>query len=91
MKELVEEYLLVCESNGHSPATLQTTKTILNQFIRFVGDVDVVDIDTRTLRRWLLEQQKTCKANTINTKIITVRSFFNWLCEEEIIDHNPIY
>lgn len=89
MSELVEEYLLVCESNGHSPATLQTTKTILNQFIRFVGDVNVVVIDTRTLRRWILEQQKTCKANTINTKIITVRSFFNWLCEEEIIDHNP--
>lgn len=62
MRELMEEYLLVCESNGHSPATLQTTKTILNQFIRFVGDVDVAAIYTRTLRRWILEQQNTCKA-----------------------------
>lgn len=82
--------LVVCVSNGHSPATLQTTKPVLNQYNRFVCDVDVVSIDTRTLRRWLLEQRKTCKANAINTKIITVRSFFNWLCEEEIIDNNPL-
>ncbi|MCM2531657.1 tyrosine-type recombinase/integrase [Neobacillus pocheonensis] len=89
MRSLAEEYLLVCESNGHSTATLQTTKVIINQFIKYVGDIDVIDVDTGLLRRWILEQKKTCKANTINTKIICVRSFFNWLVEEEIIDGNP--
>lgn len=89
MNSLVEEYLLVCDSNGHSTATLQTTKVILNQFIKYIGDIDVTDVDTGLLRRWILEQKKTCKANSINTKIICVRSFFNWLVEEEIIDGNP--
>jgi integrase/recombinase XerD len=89
LKELVEEYLMVCQSNGHSPATQGTTKTILNQFIRFVGNVTVNDVDSSLLRRWRIEEQKRCKATTINTKHICIRSFFNWLVEEEIIDSNP--
>src|SRR5213080_5018979 len=89
MRSLAEEFLLVCESSSHSIATLQTTKVILNQFIKYAGEIDITDVDTGLLRRLILEQKKTCKANTINTKIICVRSFFNWLLEEEIIDGNP--
>jgi integrase/recombinase XerD len=89
MKNLAEEYLMVCDSNGHSTTTLQTNKVIINQFIKFVGNVEVEDIDTGLLRKWILEQKKTCKHTTINTKIISVRSMFNWLVEEEIIDSNP--
>jgi integrase/recombinase XerD len=89
MKELLEEYLMVCESNGHSPNTVQQNKVVLNQFIRLVDDVNVTEVDTMTIRKWRIDQQKRCKANTINTKHIIIRSFYNWLVEEEVIDSNP--
>jgi integrase/recombinase XerD len=92
MKDLAEEYLLVCEADGYTVQTVLQKRMLLNQFIRYCNQNEVEDVEEITsafLRKWIIDQKKRCTANSINGKIQHIRPFFNWLKEEEIIDKNP--
>ncbi|WP_160721663.1 tyrosine-type recombinase/integrase [Bacillus sp. USDA818B3_A] len=92
MKDLAEECLLVCEADGYTVETIRQKRVLLNQFIRYCnqnGVEDVEEITSAFLRKWIIDEKKRCKANSINAKIQHIRPFFNWLIEEEIIEKNP--
>ncbi|MFD0827565.1 tyrosine-type recombinase/integrase [Neobacillus sp. M.A.Huq-85] len=92
MKDLAEEYLLVCEADGYTEQTIYQKRALLNQFFKYCNQNEIEDIEEITsafLRKWIIDEKKRCKANTINGKIQHIRPFFNWLMEEEIIDKNP--
>ncbi|MBT2656642.1 tyrosine-type recombinase/integrase [Bacillus sp. ISL-18] len=92
MKDLAEEYLLVCEADGYTVETIRQKRVLLNQFIRYCNQNDVEDVEeiaSAFLRKWILDEKTRCKANSINSKIQHIRPFFNWLIEEEIIEKSP--
>jgi integrase/recombinase XerD len=57
LTELVEDYLLTHESEGHSPKTLEWHATALGLLLRFLeqeGVQDHLDLETHHLRRWVV-------------------------------------
>jgi len=92
MKDLAEEYLLVCETDGYTVETIRQKRVLLNQFIRYCNQNEIEDVEEITsafLRKWIIDEKKRCKGNSINAKIQHIRPFFNWLIEEAIIERNP--
>jgi integrase/recombinase XerC len=82
-----------------SPHTLRNYMSDLEQFLDFLcpkdpkgnrSEFDIRDINHITIREYLatLYQQKRKKAS-IARKLATLRSFFKFLCREEIIELNP--
>lgn len=68
----------------------------VNQFINYFKDTDGIDfdffkvtiIDLRDYRSFLLNVKKL-NANTINTKIMCLKSYFNFLYDSNLIKVNP--
>ncbi|WP_413304441.1 tyrosine-type recombinase/integrase [Bacillus sp. 1P10SD] len=77
-----------------------TTKTniknyemLLGKFIDYCIENQVVNVEEITyshVRQYLLFcQEKGDKASTINTKLLRIRAFFNYMVEWEVIKNNP--
>jgi integrase/recombinase XerD len=77
-----------------------TTKTniknyemLLGKFIDFCIENEVVNVEDITyshVRQYLLNcQEKGDKAGTINTKLLRIRAFLNYMVECEVIKNNP--
>jgi integrase/recombinase XerD len=77
-----------------------TTKTniknyemLLGKFVQYCLEnqvVNVEDISYSHVRQYLLKcQEKGDKAGTINTKLLRIRAFLNYMVECEVIKNNP--
>lgn len=69
--------------------TIKNKMYTLNNFIRFI-DKDIEDITTLDIKVYLSEQKKSLQSSTINGYIDTLRAFFTWAVEEDIIKINPL-
>ncbi len=81
----------------YSSLTVNSYATDLNSFYTFCSDNkytetenDIVS-DYRIIRKWIafLSSQKL-SARTINRKLSALRSFYNFLLRENLIDSNPV-
>lgn len=72
---------------------IRNYQTLLGEFVSYCienGVVNVEDITYSHIRQYLLErQEKGNKAGTINTKLIKIRAFLNYMVECEVIKNNP--
>ncbi|MCY7755097.1 tyrosine-type recombinase/integrase [Bacillus haynesii] len=77
-----------------------TTKTniknyemLLGKFVDYCIENQVVNVEDITyshIRQYLLKcQEKGDKAGTINTKLLRIRAFLNYMVECEVIKNNP--
>jgi integrase/recombinase XerD len=77
-----------------------TTKTniknyemLLGKFIEYCIENEIVNVEDITyshVRQYLLNcQEKGDKASTINTKLLRIRAFLNYMVECEVIKNNP--
>jgi len=72
---------------------IRNYETLLGEFVGYCienGIVSVEDITYSHIRQHLLEcQERGNKAGTINTKLLRIRAFFNYMVECEAIKSNP--
>lgn len=100
MYPLIDHFLayLTVEKNA-SPRTIESYQRDLWQFLDFLSQDSQIDpasitpqgVDHLLIRRYLANLQERGLARTsIARKLAALRSFFKFLCREEILDTNPL-
>jgi len=100
MQEYIDRFMehLMYERNL-SEHTLRNYRSDMEQFYDYLAPVDnngnrrhveIKQIDNITIREYMstLYQAKK-KKTSIARKLATLRTFFNWLCREQVLDVNP--
>ncbi|MGQ7870009.1 tyrosine-type recombinase/integrase [Sunxiuqinia sp. sy24] len=77
-----------------SENTLVAYRKDLDQFEEFVfktvGDFNVLAVDTKLIRSWVVElMDQGSAAKTVTRKITSLKSFFRYLLRQELIDISP--
>lgn len=101
MKEFTNDFKLVdfktyLLNKDLSESTISLYADNITQFKNYFEDTDSIDfdyskvtiIDLRDYRSFLLNVKKL-NANTVNTKIMCLKSYFNFLYESKLIKVNP--
>ncbi len=100
MYNYVDDFLvfLSIEKNA-SPKTSQSYQTDLFQMADFFAHeqgttpekVDLTSVDHHLIRKFLADlQQRGLSRSTVARKLAAMRTFFKFLCREEIITRNPL-
>ena len=87
--EKIVWYLQTKKMEGLSDKTLHNYKLNLDIFSRCLRK-PVNMVTKEDMRRFLAVRCKNMAATTTNTQISTMKSFFNWLDEEDYIEKNPM-
>lgn len=86
-KEQLKKYLEYCEFRKELDwNTLKAYKINLTQFFEFVK-VDL--LNRNNIEDYVTNLHKKYKQKTIKRKIASVKAFYNYLEEQEVIDNNP--
>lgn len=86
-KEQLKKYLEYCEFRKELDwNTLKAYKIDLTQFFEFVK-VDL--LNRNNIEDYVTNLHKKYKQKTIKRKIASVKAFYNYLEEQEVIDNNP--
>jgi len=88
LKELIEKYLKELKYEGRSPYTVKNYQKHLEKFLDWVSEngIDFTKANgsqTKAFRNYL--QGKNLSPKTINTIIGALKSFYDYLIEEEVI------
>lgn len=93
LKFAYQDFLADRKFKNSSAANMQNYKTLLGGFINYCienGTINVEDVTSAHVKRYLLDAQESGNsAGTINTKLQRMNAFFNYLNEENIINHHP--
>lgn len=78
----------------YSSHTVVAYKNDLDQFVEYstivVGEFDVKNISSDTVRGWVLHlMEQGLSPRSVHRKVTSVRSFYNFLMRQEIVDSNP--
>ena len=89
--EKIQYFLAVKKLDGAKSSTLYNYNLSLNKFSEFIHKT-VNSITTVDIRMYLatISNCKNLKSTSINNKISTLKSFFSWLENEEMIIKNPM-
>ena len=91
LKEKIELYLHYCKCQKElDDKTVKAYRTDLEQFIAFIGENEN-NLDKEKLNSYLLHIHSVYKQKTIKRKIASVKAFFHYLEEENLIEINPFY
>ena len=89
-QELMEEYLFYGKLQRNlDEKTIRAYQTDLNQFFLFAGGTKLVS-SKETIRQYILHLHATYKQKTVKRKIASLKAFFTYLEQEEIIESNPM-
>lgn len=93
----ISEYLKSLEGRRLSPETIKRSRCFLGRFYRFVGSMDIREINSRKIEDYILylknliSQRKTLlNRKSIDSEIVTLRDFFMFLFNQELILLNPM-
>ncbi|MFQ5772399.1 MAG: tyrosine recombinase XerC [bacterium] len=91
LAQYIDKYLLHLQlEKNASNFTLKAYKTDLYQFLDFLRENRNQEITKNALRSFLaLLFKGGLKATTVNRKLACLRSFFKYLCVQEVIATNP--
>ena len=76
----------------HTPKTLKQTISIVDRLVSFVGSGDLQGMDTRAVRDFLHTQRETkaWSAKTFRIYRQCLKTYFQWVVDEEWMKQNPI-
>ncbi|WP_373218878.1 tyrosine-type recombinase/integrase [Ruminococcus sp. 5_1_39BFAA] len=87
LKDRVKPYLEYCEYRKElNKKTLKAYRIDLRQFFDFIADGEP---DKERIEKYITELHKTYKQKTVKRKIASIKAYYNYLEEEEIIEDNP--
>lgn len=88
IQDKVQEYLEYCEfRKALDQKTLKAYRIDLKQFFQFCTANEPLKID---IEKYITELHKNFKQKTIKRKIASIKAFYNYLEEEEIIEESPL-
>ena len=89
--EKLSFFLLTCRTDGLSPASVIDYQKKLRIFTRFLDSQGIEHTDKVTsihVRMFLDRQRDTCNSISVHGYYRSVKRFFNWLVEEELLPKN---
>ena len=87
IKEKVEWYLEYCEYRKELDGkTLKAYRIDLRQYFEFFSEKEP---EKEGIEKYITELHKKYKQKTIKRKIASIKAFYNFLEEEELIEENP--
>lgn len=81
-------YIAAKRLEGYSPHTLKGYELQLRLLMRHVGDLPIAEVTLDHLRDYL-SQQTHLKASSMGFRVRTLRAFFKWAHEEDLVLRNP--
>ena len=88
--ELIDEYLYYGKRQRKlDEKTIRAYRIDLKQFLDFSGQEDIV-MSRETLRQYILHLHDIYKQKTVKRKIASLKAFYSYLEEEEIIEDSPM-
>lgn len=93
LSSAIETFLLHCRlERGLSELTLTAYQLDLNQFLekqQSKSPIAVITIDKSIIRNYLIWLDNNYKPRSIKRKLATLKSFFTFLEQEELIEYSP--
>lgn len=92
MEERVREFTeYLCVEKRHSPHTVDGYRRDIDRFVSFRSGVPLKSVTPADIREFLLSQhQKGLSSRSIARALSSLKSFFKYLVEEELIVENPV-
>lgn len=87
--KLIQNFIISKKIEGLSTRSLIAYKYTINKMVTDLN-VNIVDIDSNTIRYYLLEYSKHASNVTVDNVRRNLNSFFSWLTLEGYISSNPI-
>ena len=87
LKEMLQDYLEYCQYRKElDNKTVKAYRIDLRQYFEFVGECD---LDKNWIERYIKNLHKNFRQKTVKRKIASVKAFYNFLEDEELIQENP--
>lgn len=88
----IKEYLAYCEQRKRlSSHTIKAYRFDLKQFIDFISDSSLTDVEPETLEKYIEYLLKNYKTKTVKRKLASIRALFHYMCYKNIMEANPFY
>ena len=84
----IDIYLNSIKLEGQSEDTVRNKRYMLLELNRYLQK-KIEDVSIADLKMYILHKQATCAANSLNTLIVCIKTFFNYLYEDDYINVNP--
>ncbi|UYV53450.1 tyrosine-type recombinase/integrase [Priestia megaterium] len=88
-EEAFEKFFRDCYLRNLRPATVEYYKNEFKAFRRRI-DKELVECSHKDIEDFILMSKKSIKITTINTRLRALRSFYNFLFKNNLIDKNPM-
>ncbi|MEK4487357.1 tyrosine-type recombinase/integrase [Psychrobacillus sp. FSL H8-0484] len=92
LKFAYQDFLADRKFKNTTQTNIKNYEMTLGQFIKYCleqGVINIEEVGQNHVRNYLLDcQERGNKPSTINTKILRIRAFFNYLLEEKIVSEN---
>lgn len=80
---------------GYSPLTVAAYRSDLSQLFAFLQqsrqELSVAAVSTQTVRRWIVDlRRRGLSSNSVARHIYSLKSFWRYLLDFEIVDHDPL-
>lgn len=83
----LDDYLLLCLGAGKSLKTIDHYSRVIKAFIR---EFSTDEVTPHTINAYLARLRETRRSSTANSYCRALRTFFNYLLAEGLLDHNPM-
>jgi len=88
-EEAFEKFFRDCYLRNLRPATVEYYKNEFQAFRRRT-DKELVECNHKDIEDFILMSKQSIKITTINTRLRALRSFYNFLFKNKLIDKNPM-
>ncbi|RFU69251.1 hypothetical protein D0469_10000 [Peribacillus saganii] len=93
LKFAYQDFLDDRRFKNNTERNIRNYKTLFGEFVSYCIENEVVSVEDLTYSLYVnisfRMPRAGNKAGTINTKIMWIRAFFNYMVECEVITHNP--
>ncbi|MBO0996783.1 tyrosine-type recombinase/integrase [Bacillus sp. SD075] len=88
-EEAFENFFRDCFLRNLRPATIDYYKNEFHAAKKFINKT-LVECEQQDIENLIIESKKLIKVTTINTRLRALRSFYNYLYKNKLIDKNPM-